>query len=241
MNQGNNAAAAIFVTSGLLTTPAMAASGGQSTGIVSIAPATVLITLALAIVLTLIGRPLLSSVSARIELGLQRKRVLAKLRSVGSQSLNDFILPGSSGGLVPVDHAVLVPGGVVCLQVKYYKGTVFTNNGGTQWSCADGGQRHRFMSPVMQNETRLQAIRQAVPELPTRGLVVFAGPVEFPDGWPEGVVSIDELCEAMEAMEFETAASREIEDWDATWFRLQAAALTDDDSRKDLDAQVSFG
>jgi len=31
-----------------------------------------------------------------------------------------------------------------------------------------------------------------------------------------------------------------IEDWDAVWLTVKAAALTDEDSRKDFQAQLSF-
>ncbi len=239
MKQGSSTAALAIL--GLVSSTAATAADEQATGIVSIAPATILITLALAIVLTMVGRPLLSSVSQRLNYNLQRRRVLRELRSTSTSALHDFILPGSSGGLVPIDHAIKVAGGAVCLQVKYYKGSVFTNDGGTQWSSVDGGQRHRFMNPILQNDSRLRAIRNAVPELPVLGLVVFAGEVDFPDGRPEGVVSIDELKSALDELDFDSDTTDAVEDWEATWLRLQAAALTDDDSRKDLDAQVSFG
>ena len=81
----------------------------------SLGPATVLIAIALGIVLTLIGRPLIATVSLSAERYLGRRRLLQKLGAAGCESLHDFILPGASGGLVPIDHAVLMPGGVVCL------------------------------------------------------------------------------------------------------------------------------
>lgn len=204
-------------------------------------PAIALIALAAGIILTLIGRPLIGPVSRKLETCVRRKRVLDALRRAGSATLNEFILPGPSGGLVPVDHAALVPGGVVCVLVKHYNGMVFASGEATQWTCVDGGRRHRFMNPVMQNDNRIQAMRNAVPELPVKGLVVFTGPVEFPDERPPGVIPLSELQEALDALEFDAEAVDPVEDWEATWLRLRAAALTDDESRKDLDAQVSFG
>jgi len=241
MNRRILAATATPALAHLATTPAVAATGGPATGIVSLGPGSVLIAIALGIVLTLIGRPLISSVSRSAERGLRRRQLLQTLRAAGTESLHDFILPGTSGGLVPIGHAVLVPGGVVCVQVKHYNGTVFTNDGATQWNVVDGSERHRFMNPVMQNESRTEAIRAAVPELPVAGLVVFAGAVEFPEQKPDGVVLLAELAGALDAVEFDGAAVDAVDDWEASWLRLKAAALTDDESRKDLDAQVSFG
>ena len=241
MKRGFSAAIAISGLTHLPLTPAIADIGEQATGIVRTGPATVLIAIALGIVLTLIGRPLIAPIRRSAAHWLLRRRLLRTLRAAGAECLHDFILPGPSGGLVSIDIAVRVPGGVVCLQVKHYRGTIFTNNEGTQWNVVSGSRRHRFMNPVLQNESRVQAIRHAVPGLPATGLVVFAAPVNFPDRKPQGIVTLAELKNALEDIEFDAADTEAVDDWEATWLRLKASALTDDDSRKDLDAQVSFG
>ena len=55
---------------------------------------------------------------------------------------------------------------------------------------------------------------------------------------PDTVVHISDLDAAIRRLEFDPSP---VEDWDALWLTLRAAAKTDDESRRDYAAQLSFG
>lgn len=219
----------------------VAAASETVTGVTNVTPAVIIIAIAVGLILTMILKPTITALTSAIAGALLERRIRSTLVSGGMDLIEKFILPGTCGGLVPIDYAVMAGGGVVCVQVKYYKGTVSGTPDDPQWTCTDGSASYRFMNPLMQNEARADAIRQAVPGLPVGNLVVFTGPATFVDYRPENVLTLDELQAAFETVEFDEEASEAVEDWDAAWLRLKAAALTDEESRKDLDAQVSFG
>lgn len=220
----------------LIALPALAAGSSAATGITNIGPAAFLFTIAGALLLTLIFR----SVANRIvgiaiqHIGTMRIRRVLAARS--PNVLHDFILPGAYGGLVKIDHAILTAGGILCIQTKHYNGIVFGGEDEPQWTNVDGTVRRRFLNPLIQNEGRTKALRKAVPEVPVANLVVFTGRVEFPTPPPANVIRVGRLDSYIAKFVF---GPSKVKDWDAAWLTVKSAALTDEATRKDLQAQIA--
>jgi hypothetical protein len=66
--------------------------------------------------------------------------------------------------------------------------------------------------------------------------VVFTGSVEFPTPPPKNVIRVDRLDSFIAKFVF---GPSKVKDWDAAWLTLKSAALTDEDTRKDLRAQIA--
>ena len=222
----------------LLTLLPVAAQAEVETGITSTGPALFIFATAGALFLTLVLRSaskyLMQVVGARIG----RWRIRTVLDRFSADILHEFIVPGAYGGLARIEYAILTSGGVLCLQSKFCNGAVFGEADDAQWTNVDGGSRQRFLNPLIQGEGRRRALQKIVPDAPVASLVVFTGAVEFMSTLPDNVVHVGELAATLERLEF--GPSR-VEDWDALWLTLRAAAKTDADSRKDYAAQLSFG
>jgi hypothetical protein len=220
----------------LIALPAVAAQPSLVTGITNIGPAAFLFTVAGALLLTLVFRStathFVGMVTAR--LGALRVRRALDLRS--AEVLHDFILPGAYGGLTKVDHAVLTAGGILCIQTKHYNGIVFGGEDEPQWTNVDGTARRRFLNPLIQNEGRTRALRNVVPDVPVANLIVFTGSVSFPTPPPKNVIRVGELENYIAKFVF---GPSKVKDWDAAWLTVKSAALTDEASRKDLQAQIA--
>ena len=222
----------------LVIVPAVASEPAANTGITSIGPALFLFTLAAALVLTLVfqrSATVLSHITVR---RLGEFRIRRALARDSEAVLHDFVLPGAYGGLVSIDHAAMTAGGILCIQSKHYNGVVSGGQDDPQWTHVDGGNRRRFLNPLIQNEGRTRALKKVVPDVPVTNLVVFTGKVEFPSAPPANVIHVSELESYI--AEYVSGPSL-IEDWDAAWLSLEAAALTDEATRKDLAAQLGFG
>lgn len=220
----------------LVLLPALAAGSVQETGITSIGPAAFLFAIAGALLLTLVFRSaagrIFSSMTKHIGT-LQIRRILGKH---SPSVLHDFILPGAYGGLVKIDHAILTAGGILCIQTRHYNGIVFGGENEPQWSHVDGVTRRRFLNPLIQNEGRARALRKAAPGVPVANLVVFTGSVEFSTPPPKNVICVNQLDSYI--AKFVIGPSK-IKDWDAAWLTVTSAALTDEATRKDLQAQIA--
>ena len=223
---------------GWLPAASLASDAGTVTGITNTGTATLIIGAAGGLLAAMVLRPVVAT-AARHAVHFLDGRALRRSMSGGAlKALHDFIVPGAYGGLTRIDHAVLTPHGIVCVLYRDYRGLVFGAADDPQWTSVDGPKRQRFLNPVIQNQGRVAALRKALPDLAVDGVVVFNDRIEFQGDRPDGVLLIGELKDYLERHE---AAGAAIEDWDSAWLSLSSAAMTDDETRKDLDAQLSFG
>jgi len=222
----------------LVVLPALAAEGEFQTGITSVGPAKFLFTLAAALMLTLIFRSTATHLARFVTAKIGQMRIRSALAKRSPDVLHDFILPGAYGGLAKLDHAILTAGGILCIQSKHYNGVVFGGEDEAQWTNVDGVNRKRFLNPIIQNEGRARALRKVVPDVPVANLIIFTGSVEFTSPPPKNVIHVDDLESYVAKYVF--GPSR-IDDWHAVWLTVNSAAMTDEDSRKDFQAQLGFG
>ncbi len=170
-----------------------------------------------------------------VKIGTRRIKKILSRRS--KDVLDDIIIPGVYGGLTRIDHAILTAGGILCVQTKHYNGIVFGGADDPQWTNVDGIRRQKFLNPLIQNEGRTRALSKLIPEAPVANLVVFTGDVQFTSQLDKNVIHVRDLDSYIAKFVFGPC---KITDWDAIWMSVRAAVLTDDASRKDFGAQLSF-
>ena len=206
------------------------------TGITNVGPAAIFFTIAGALLLTLIFRSTASHIVGIVTSWIGAFRIRRALARRSPDVLHDFILPGAYGGLTKIDHAILTAGGILCIQTKHYNGIVFGGDEEAQWTNVDGTTRRRFLNPLIQNEGRTRALQKIVPNVPVANLIVFTGNVDFPTPPPENVIRVAQVDGYIAKFVF---GSSKIKDWHAVWLTINSAALTDEASRKDLQAQIA--
>ena len=221
----------------LVALPALAAEADVTTGITSVGPAMFIFTIAGALLLTLVFRTAANHVASFVTSRIGDRRIRRALERRSPDVLHDFILPGAYGGLAKIDHAVMTAGGILCIQTKHCNGIVFGGEDEAQWTNVDGVERRRFLNPLIQNEGRRRALQKIVPDVPVANLVIFTGSVEFTAAPPQNVIHVRNLESFVAKFVF---GPSKVQDWDAVWLTVKAAALTDADSRKDHAAQLGF-
>lgn len=232
-----NAARRVLISTPLIVLPSFAADSEAQTGITDVGTAVFIFSLAGALLLTLLFRSTTNQVMRLVTNKIGQWRIRRALSKLGPDILHDFILPGAYGGLAKIDHAVLTAGGILCIQTKHYSGIVFGAEDEAQWTNVHGTRRRRFLNPLIQNEGRSRALQKVVPDVPVANLVVFTGSVEFSTPPPRNVIHMRNLQSFVAKYVF---GPSKIEDWDTVWLTVKAAALTDDDARKDLQSQLLF-
>jgi len=220
----------------LIALPALAAQPAVTTGITNVGPAAFIFTIAGALMLTLVFRSTASHVMRIVTARVGAFRIRRALDARSPDVLHDFILPGAYGGLTKIDHAILTAGGILCIQTKHYNGIVFGGEDEAQWTNVDGTSRQRFLNPLIQNEGRTRALQNVVPDVPVANVVVFTGNVDFPTPPPKNVIRVGNLDSFIAKFVF---GPSKVKDWDAAWLTVKSAALTDEATRKDLQAQIA--
>lgn len=196
-----------------------------------------IIAIAATLLLTLLFRASMARVTGLVTRNIGKHRIRKILRAKTADMVDDFFVPGSYGGLAHIDFAILTSGGILCIQTKHYNGIVFGASDEPQWSNVDGIHKRRFLNPLIQNDGRTKALQNVVPDVPVVNLVVFTGSVQFTSPLEKNVIHVRDLSSYIDKFVFGPC---KIEDWDAVWLTVKAAALTDEDSRKDFQAQFSY-
>jgi hypothetical protein len=230
-----NVTSACFLTAW----PAVAADGeaGTVTGLTNTGLGMFIIAVAAALLTTLAFRASSTHVARKVTEFIGKRRIRKILRSKTANVLEDFILPGAYGGLTHIDYAILTSGGILCIQTRHYNGVVFGAADEPQWTNVDGVHRRKFLNPLIQNQGRTRALQMTVPNVPVANLVVFTGSVQFTSPLEKNVIHVKNLSSYIAKFVFGPC---KIKDWDAVWLSVKSAALTDDESRKDFRAQLSF-
>jgi len=119
------------------------------------------------------------------------KRIVLK---TAVQYMPNIELPDEVEGAVHVDYLMLMPGGIVVVDVLNCRGILFGADKMDTWSQLVGRKSYKFENPLPYNQTRVQSIKLLVdPKVPVEGRVVFSSAGKFPKGVPEGVSMIDTL------------------------------------------------
>ncbi len=220
-----------------LAWPSMAADGVTPTGLTNTGVGMFILAIAGALLMTLLFRASATHVARIITARIGKHRIRRILAVRSPDVIEDFILPGAYGGLTHIDHAILTSGGILCIQTKHYNGIVFGEADEPQWTNVDGIHRRKFLNPLIQNQGRTRALEKVAPNVPIASLVVFTGSIQFTSPPQSNVIHVRDLDSYIAKFVFGPC---KIDDWHAVWMTVKAAALTDDDARKDFDAQLSF-
>lgn len=196
-----------------------------------------LIAIAAILLLLMMLRASAAHVARLVTEKMGKRRIRKLLYARSPDVLEDFILPGAYGGLTHIDYAILTSGGILCIQTKHFNGIVFGGADEPQWTNVDGVHRRKFLNPLIQNEGRSKALQNIVPNVPVASLIVFTGRVQFTAPPEKNVIHVRRLESYIAKFVFGPC---KIKDWDAVWLTVKSAALTDEETRKDFRAQLSF-
>lgn len=104
--------------------------------------------------------------------------VLGGLDSEQYVVLHDIMLPSvARTGTTQIDHVVVSPYGVFCVETKAHKGWIFGRASDKYWTQVIYRSKHRFYNPLRQNYAHQEALEDIIstdyPNLPVIGLVAF--------------------------------------------------------------------
>lgn len=212
-------------------------NANAGTGLSNFGPATLIIAVAVTLLFSLLLRGSATRLSRYLSRKAGQRCIRRVLRRRSRDIREDFILPGAYGGLTRVDYAVLTSGGILCIQARHCNGMVFGGDEEPQWQNVDGTRRRKFLNPLIQNAGRTRALQNVVPSVPVANLVVFTGSVQLKAVKSRNVIHVRDLDSYIAKFVFGPCRVR---DWDAVWLTVKAAALTDETTRRDFRAQLSF-
>jgi hypothetical protein len=112
---------------------------------------------------------------------------------LGLDRLHDVMIPDGLGGQIQLDYVVLTPRGLVVVDVRDYRGTIFAGEAIERWTQIIGRRSFHFENPLFLNRARMMAVKSLAGDVPVFDLVAFTRDAQFPKGTPPQVCYVDQL------------------------------------------------
>lgn len=213
-------------------------SAAAESALANMALGTAILALAAFLLFALLLWPVAAAAARRVVSWSSARALKNVLGAGGRPVLHDFIIPGACGGLTRIDHAVMTGRGIVCVTHRPYRGNISGRCDDAQWQSKWAGCERRFLNPLARNDAQVAALKNILPGIAIAGVVVFHRAAQHVGERPARVLLPQEFDGTIESLEFD---GPELADPNVAWLSLESAAQTDDASRRDLDAQLSFG
>ena len=147
------------------------------------------------------------------------------LNEISFESIERLIIPNADEGEIQIDQLLLTSQGLLIVDVKDVKGTVFGSNKMQDWAVISNERRYTFSNPQPVLFDRIAAVRQIVREVPVAGRILFLEGAEFTKGVPGLVCTLEELVNEFGEPD-KKAAKFKIEAFRPHWDLIRKAALS---------------
>ncbi|MDX1406262.1 MAG: nuclease-related domain-containing protein [Woeseiaceae bacterium] len=151
------------------------------------------------------------------------KSLSKALDDIAYERIEGMLVPNSEGGEIQIDHLVLTAKGLLIVDVKDVKGTVFGSDKMEHWTCIAENRQFKFNNPQTPLYDRIAAVHGLVNDIPIAGRVVFLEGADFTKGVPSLVTSIDGLIEEFGVPDKEASQGR-VEQFMPQWELIYSAS-----------------
>jgi hypothetical protein len=110
----------------------------------------------------------------------------------------NIIIPDGVGGLLEVEHIVLIDQGVLILETYEMDGHLFAADNIDQWTQLLNGRSFKFENPLNHIYRTKQALSTLMPRVPIFCRIVFNGKASFPKGKPNEVLVLPSINDDIE-------------------------------------------
>ncbi len=115
------------------------------------------------------------------------------LGRVSLDFIRDVVIPDGMDGEIHVEVLALTAKGLLVIDIKDVRGSVFVGERLNDWKVIDGIQRYSFPNPLNSLSERVAAVRHNAPDLPCEGIVLFGPNAVISGTPPTGVCLPDDL------------------------------------------------
>jgi nuclease-like protein len=128
------------------------------------------------------------SVSAQLDLILQPFK---------RDEVKEIIIPDGIGGLLEIEHVVLLDQGLLLIETYSISGNLFGAEQIDEWTQIIDGRSYKFSNPLRRLRTARQALKLLAPNVPIFCKVIFNADSHFPKGKPDEVSTLATMADDM--------------------------------------------
>lgn len=151
-------------------------------------------------------------------------KMSAILKPYIKEEVKRFIIPDGIGGILEIEHLILLDSGFLLLKTYPMSGNLFGGDDINQWSQIVAGKSFKFDNPLRHIRTSRQALKVLAPNTPIFCRIVFVDGAIFPKGKPEEVSVLDSLADDLKVIKDEAVIADKAQH---SWDRLMRIARKD--------------
>ncbi len=121
------------------------------------------------------------------------RRLKKVLGAIAFDRIDGLIIPSADVGEIQIDHLLLTSEGLLIVDIKDVRGSVFGSDKMQDWTVISDNHRYTFTNPQHALYDRIAAVCQIVQQVPVTGRVLFLDEAEFTKGVPGLVCTLDSL------------------------------------------------
>ncbi len=121
------------------------------------------------------------------------RRLKKVLGAIAFDRIDGLIIPSADVGEIQIDHLLLTSEGLLIVDIKDVRGSVFGSDKMQDWTVISDNHRYTFSNPQHALYDRIAAVRQIVRQVPVSGRVLFLDGADFTKGVPGLVCTLDSL------------------------------------------------
>jgi hypothetical protein len=138
--------------------------------------------------------------------------------------IKDIIVPDGIGGLLEIEHLILMEQGLLLIETYPMSGNMFGAETIDQWTQLIDGRSYKFANPLRHIRTSRQAIMILAPNVPIFCRVVFNADSIFPKGKPDEVSVLSSLSDDLLNVQSSTV---KMDQSSEVWQRIMRIARKD--------------
>ena len=133
-----------------------------------------------------------------------KNRLHKAFKPYSRAELQNIIVPDGVGGLIDIEHLILLEQGLLIVELFPVSGNLFGADKIEQWTQMVNGRSFKFPNPLYRMQLLKQAVQVIAPSTPIFYRIVFTEPdSSFPKGQPEAVSILASLEEDLKRLEQE--------------------------------------
>jgi len=117
------------------------------------------------------------------------------LAEIAYERIENLVIPSADEGEIQIDQLLLTSQGLLILEIKDVRGTVFGSDKMSDWAVIAEDRRFTFPNPQPALYDRIAAVKLIVREVPVEGRVLFLDGADFTKGVPSLVCGLEELVQ----------------------------------------------
>jgi len=146
------------------------------------------------------------------------------LKPLSKGEIKHIVIPDGIGGLLEINHVVLLDQGLLLIDSLASEGNVFGGESLNEWTQISKGRSFKFANPLRRLKMSKQALSVLTPNIPIFYHIVFSNETVFPRGKPDSVSVLNSLQQDIEYLRSEPLISAKSKQ---AWERILRIARKD--------------